>query len=169
MLDGFVVCSGKLNVSPFRSLTAEKFAESMHVNVTGPAMLLRALLRAGKLRAESSVVFIGSIAAIRAIPGNLSYATGKAALHGLVRNLALELAPQRIRVNLVSPGLVLAGMGAGMRSSITQEQLAEYAKRYPLGLGKPEDVAGPVTYLLSDLARWVTGQDHIADGGTTLS
>lgn len=168
-LDGLVVCSGKLDVSPFRTLSPAKFAEAMTVNVTAPVMFLRSLLRAGKLKPGCSVVFIGSIAGIRAAVGHLAYAAGKAALHGIARTLALELAPQRIRVNLVSPGLVMAGMGEAIRNSVTEEQMQEYARKYPLGLGKPEDVAGPVTFLLSSASSWVTGQDIITDGGATLT
>lgn len=167
-LDGLVVCSGKLDIAPFRTLSPAKLEESLQVNVMGPAMLVRSLLRSGKLSPGCSVVFIGSIAGIRAIPGNLSYATAKSALRGLVRNLALELASQRIRVNLVSPGLVLAGMGVGIRDSLTEAQIAEYAKGYPLGLGAARDVSGPVLYLLSRHSRWVTGQDHVVDGGATI-
>jgi len=168
-LDGLVICSGKLDVSPFRTLAPTKFAEAMTVNVTAPVMFLRSLLRAGKLKPGCSVVFIGSIAGIRAAVGHLAYAAGKAALHGVARTLALELAPQFIRVNLVSPGLVMAGMGETIRNSVTEEQMQEYARKYPLGLGKPEDVAGPVAFLLSSASSWVTGQDIIADGGATLT
>ena len=168
-LDGLVVCSGKLDVSPFRTTSPAKFAEAMQVNVTAPAMLLRALLRSGKIRAGCSVVFIGSIAGIRAAVGHAAYATGKAALRGLVRTLALELAAQKVRVNLVSPGLVLAGMGSAIKDAITEAQLAEYAKRYPLGLGQPSDISGPVNFLLSDASCWITGQDIVADGGATLA
>lgn len=168
-LDGLVICSGKLDVSPFRTLTPAKFAESMTINVTAPVMFLRSLLRAGKLKPGCSVVFIGSIAGIRAAVGHLAYAAGKAALHGVVRTLALELAPQRIRVNLVSPGLVMSGMGEAIRNSVTEEQMQEYARKYPLGLGKSEDVAGPVAFLLSSASSWITGQDIITDGGATLT
>ena len=168
-LDGLVFCSGKLDVSPFRTTSPAKFAEAMNINVNAPAMLLRTLLRAGRIKAGCSVVFIGSIAGIRAAVGHVAYATGKAALHGLVRTLALELAAQRVRVNMVSPGLVLAGMGAAIKDAITDDQLAEYAKRYPLGLGKPDDVSGPVNFLLSGASGWITGQDIVADGGATLA
>ena len=168
-LDGLVIGSGKLEVAPFRALAREKLAESLEINVTAPVMFVRSLLRAGKLNQGCSIVFIGSIAGIRAIPGNLAYAAGKAALHAVVRNLALELASQRMRVNMVSPGLVMAGMGEQLRKSATAEQLADYGKRYPLGLGSPDDVAGPVAFLLSEQSGWITGQDLVADGGATLA
>lgn len=167
-LEGAVVCSGRLDLLPFGVLSPARFAESMSVNVIGPAMFLRSLLRAGKLSPGGSIVYIGSIAGIRAAPGHLAYATAKAALHGLVRSLALELSAQRIRVNLVSPGFVTVGMGATVRRSITDEQMEVYSRRYLLGLGKPEDVAGPVVFLLSDNSSWITGQDLIVDGGATL-
>jgi NAD(P)-dependent dehydrogenase (short-subunit alcohol dehydrogenase family) len=168
-LDGIVFSSGSLDVCPFRVLKPENFSTALTVNVVSPVALLRALARSGKLKAGSSIVFIGSIAGIRGAVGHLSYSACKSALHGVVRTLALELAPQRIRVNLVSPGLVLAGMGTAIGTSVTEEQIQEYAKKYPLGLGRPSDVAGPVAFLLSSAAGWITGQDIVTDGGATLS
>jgi NAD(P)-dependent dehydrogenase (short-subunit alcohol dehydrogenase family) len=167
-VDGLVVASGSLEILPFSLLTAEKFSASLETNVVAPAAFLRSLLRAKKLNPGASVVFIGSISGIRGASGHAAYTASKSALLGLVRTLALELAPRKIRVNLVSPGLVDEGMGADFRTRVTAEQFAAYVGAYPLGAGSSDDVTGAVSFLLSSSARWITGHDLIVDGGATL-
>ena len=167
-VDGLVVATGSLEVLPFNLLTAEKFSASLETNVVAPAAFLRSLLRAKKLNQGASVVFIGSISGIRGAAGHAAYSASKSALLGLVRTLALELAPRKIRVNTVSPGLVDEGMGANFRAHVTPEQFAAYVSAYPLGAGTSADVAAAVSFMLSPDSRWITGQDLVVDGGSTL-
>lgn len=166
-LDGLVVCSGKLDHAPLAESDPAAFAEVMHVNLLAPAMLIRQLLRSGKIKDGASVVLISSIAS-HGSPGNAAYGASKSGLNGLMRTLALELAHRRIRVNSLSPGLVAAGMYEEVRKTMTPEALAAYEKTYPIGIGQPADIAGPVAFLLSDGARWITGHDLVVDGGCTL-
>ena len=80
---------------------------------------------------------------------------------------ALELAPKKIRVNCVCPGMTRTSMTAA--GTLTDEQLAADEARYPLGrYGNPEEIAWAVIYLLSDAAKWITGTDIVIDGGITI-
>jgi NAD(P)-dependent dehydrogenase (short-subunit alcohol dehydrogenase family) len=80
--------------------------------------------------------------------------------------LALELSSQLIRSNCIQPGFVPTNfLGAGI---ITDEQLEEEKKKYPLGFGEPSDIANGIIYLLSDASKWVTGTIITIDGGVTL-
>ena len=85
-----------------------------------------------------------------------------------MRTLAAELAPRKIRVNCVSPGLVNAGMYTQVKAMMTAEELAAYERTYPLGVCTPAGIAGAVAFLLSADSREMTGQDLVVDGGVGL-
>ncbi len=110
-------------------------------------------------------MFISSLAAFRAVRANALYSGAKAALLGATRVLALELAGQGIRVNCVAPGMVKTPMAEQMTATVSAVQMAEHEKLYPLGFGRPEDIAGTALFLLAPASRWITGQTLIADGG----
>ena len=167
-LDGLVVCSGKLDMLPLQASSPAAFAEVIDINLVAPALLIRHLLRARKLRDGASIVLISSIAS-HGSAGHAAYGASKAGLNGLMRTLAAELAPRKIRVNCVSPGLVNAGMYEQVKGMMTADELAAYEKTYPLGVCTPAGLAGPVAFLLSDDAREMTGQDIVVDGGVGLS
>lgn len=165
-LDGLVVSSGKLDIAQLQSGSAAAFAEVIDINLVAPALLIRHLLCAGRIRDGASIVFIGSIAGHGG--GCAAYGASKAGLIGLMRTLAAELVARKIRVNCVSPGLVKAGMYAQVRATMSAEKFAAYEKTYPLGPCTPAGIAGPVAFLLSAESREMTGQNLIVDGGATL-
>lgn len=112
----------------------------------------------------ASIVNIASIAGLTPAPGIAFYGVSKAALIALTMQLALELAPG-IRINAVAPAVIKTSFAR----ALYEGREAEVIAGYPLGrLGEPEDVAGVVTFLLSDDAAWVTGQTIVIDGGGSL-
>jgi len=152
------------------SFTSIQEAEAMFkTNFFAPFELLRRIVKSKKLVKNSSVVFVSSIAGttITSLGGSI-YGASKCALNGLSKALALELAPKRIRVNTVMPGMIETQIMDD--SSISKADLDEDRKRYPLGrYGKPEDVAYAIIYLLSDASSWTTGTNLLLDGGYTLT
>jgi 3-oxoacyl-[acyl-carrier protein] reductase len=114
----------------------------------------------------ASIVNITSIEASRAAPGFGVYAAMKAAVESLTKTLALELAPQHIRVNAVAPDAMPTPGDESLADAVSQGEREAYGRKVPLGWGHVDDCAGAVVFLASDLARWVTGTVLHVDGGS---
>jgi NAD(P)-dependent dehydrogenase (short-subunit alcohol dehydrogenase family) len=168
LLNGVVHCAGVARPMPFVYTDENVVNEVIGTNFTGPLTLTRLMLKLKKLDRNASIVFISSVSGtIVSSPGGSVYSASKGAINGLIKGMALDLAPKGIRVNAVAPGMIETDIYAG--SSISQHQLQEDKKRYPLKrYGKPEEVAYSVIYLLSDASAWVTGSSLVIDGGFTL-
>lgn len=132
------------------------------VNVTGARNTIQAVLPHMLHVKSGCIINISSIWGLRGASCEVTYATTKAALVGLTRSLALELAPSGIRVNAVAPGCI----ETDMVRALGQETRAMLVDATPMGrLGTPEDIAGAVSFLASDKASFMTGQILTADGG----
>ena len=167
-LDGAVLCAGNSTTLPLQFGSREKFDEMFNVNFFAPVELLRLMYKKKVLQKGASVVLIASIGGTHSfMPGNGVYGASKAALNSLMKYAAREYASRKIRVNSICPGMVDTPLIH--RGTITEEQLAEDAKRYPLGrYGKPNDIANGAVYLLSDASSWLTGHDLVIDGGFSI-
>jgi len=161
-----VHCAGKHAFS-IPSRVDRQISEIFDVNVEGPIGLTTYLLAKNGLERGGAIVFISSAAAARGGKMTSAYAASKAALIGYARGLAADLAPRGIRVLTVVPGLVDTPMG---KKILDQAGDAADALRahHPLGIGRPEDVAGVVAFACSDRARWMTGTELVVDGGYSL-
>lgn len=166
-IDGLVLCQGRSRSLPVLFSTREKFDEIYDVNFFSPIELLRLLAKKKCLHTESSVVFIVSIGGTGCwTPGNAIYGSSKAALKSMVQYFAVELAPKKIRVNGICPGMVETPLIH--HGTLTQEQLDEDRDKYPLKrYGQPIDIANGAVYLLSGASSWLTGQSIVIDGGLT--
>lgn len=167
-LAGIVHSAGVHNAYPLRVLTAGKLEEVMRTNVSSAVMLAKGLRQKNVYAPGASLVFLSSTTALVGEAGISAYSASKAALIGLTRSLAIELAGQGIRVNCVAPGVVRTEMVARIESSLTPEQFAAIEARHPLGFGAPRDVANGIAFLLGDAARWITGATLVIDGGYTV-
>jgi NAD(P)-dependent dehydrogenase (short-subunit alcohol dehydrogenase family) len=165
-LNGVVHCAGISRLSPVRMFTEQHLREVQSINVEAPMLLTQGLLKRNLVAADGSLVFISSIAAHIGVAGVGAYSGTKAALIAMTRCLAMEVVKRRIRANCLSPALVetpLLEATAGVVGSMEQEK-----NNYPLGFGKPDDVANAAIFLLSDASRWITGTTMVLDGGLTI-
>ncbi len=168
-IDGVVFTNGKIEPFPTKHLKSKHISSMFDVNFSSIVELVSVLLKKGKLNNSASLVFLSSISAHHPYQGGAMYSASKAALTAYARTLALELAPKKIRANVVSPALVKTKMFDDTASAYTTDVFNQFLDRYPLGVGEPKDVAGMIAFLLSDLSRWMTGTEIIMDGGLTLS
>lgn len=164
-LGGIVHAAGKQVTSPIRSATDARIDDVLHTNLNSAILLASGLAQKGCAGPSASLVFISSVIAFSGNAGLSLYGASKAALIGATKSLALELAPQKIRVNSIAPAFVETEMLASVRDMMTEEQYAQLEARHPLGFGKPEDVAHAAAFLLADTARWITGTTLVVDGG----
>ena len=143
-------------------VTDEAIRKIFEVNIIGSLAWSRDAVAAGL---TTAIVNISSISGITAAPGIALYGVSKAALINLTTQLAFELAPG-IRVNAVAPAVIKTDFAKALYEGREEHVAASYPLKR---LGIPTDVAGPVTFLLSDDAAWITGQTIVIDGGGSLS
>jgi len=167
-IDGAVFCAGIGNVVPFKMATRKWFNPIFETNYFSTVELFRRIVKDKKIKCGASVVFVSSIGGNYSITkGNCIYGASKAALNSTMKFCALELAPQKIRVNSVCPGMVNTNLIKD--GAVSEEQHKADMEKYPLKrYGEPEDVAYGIIYLLSDASAWVTGHSLVIDGGITI-
>ena len=150
---------------PFADLTAKHLDWTLALNVRAFFELVRGTL--GLLRAGSAIVAVSSAGASRAVPAYTTVGTSKGALEAMARHLAVELAPQGIRVNILSPGSVRTDAWEAFPDK--EQRLADALRRSPRGrLVEPEEVAQAAQFLCSDAASALVGHTLVVDGGTRI-
>lgn len=149
----------------FQDVTEAQWDRYFAVNVKGAYNAVQAVLPDMLHAHAGAIVTVSSMWGLRGASCEVVYSATKAALIGLTRSLAMELAPSGIRVNCVAPGVI----DSDMVQVLGRETLDELARMTPLGrLGTPEDIAAAVAYFVSEDAGFVTGQVLTADGGFIL-
>jgi 3-oxoacyl-[acyl-carrier protein] reductase len=170
-LDVLVLNAGISKAVRIADYTVDDFDNLFATNVRGPFFLVQQLLPL--LGEGSSVTVISSLGA-RAVVGKpglenpslLAYASTKGALETLVKNWAAILGPSGVRVNAIAPGVIDTDMSNFTKTEAGRE--AALAMQALKRLGKPEDVADVVAFVVSDAARWITGATIPVDGGSKL-
>jgi NAD(P)-dependent dehydrogenase (short-subunit alcohol dehydrogenase family) len=163
-LDILVSNAGISNAAPFETMTVKDFDSLFAVNVRAPFFLVQQLLP--MMGDGGSVVFLSSLGARAAVGTLAAYASTKGAINTLVKYFAAALGPRGIRVNAAAPGVIDTDM-----SNFTK---TEEGRKTVMGMqslkriGEPGDVASVIAFLVSDEARWITGDVVAVDGGSKL-
>jgi len=145
----------------------EDFDKVQKVNLYGPFRVTQVVCEGMKKRGYGRIVNISSIKGTGSSQGRLSYTTSKSGLNGMTRTMACDLAPYGILVNSISPGFTNTELTDSMLTQSDKDYLVE---RIPMNrFGEVEDIANLVSFFVSDLNTYVTGQNIVVDGGYTIN
>lgn len=169
-LDGLVNAAGVIGNGALWDTDAAEWDRVMDSNAKSLYLMTRAAAAALKAR-KGSVVNIGSVAGNRPYAGLMAYCVSKAAVEMITRCAALDFAPHGVRVNAVSPGVVVTELHTVTQAVADYAAFLERCKStHPIGrVGQPEEVAALVAFLLSDESGWTTGACVAIDGGRALA
>lgn len=160
VVDQYVHFAGLTKLLPLKTISIPNIDLIFNVNFFSILEIMKALLKKSNAKALSNVVLISALVSERGNVGNSIYAASKGAMNSLVYTLARELAPE-IRINALLPGAIETPMS----KNLDADYITEMTKDTPLGWGQPQDVIDYVEFLLSDKAKWITGQTLFVDGG----
>ena len=160
VVDEYVHFAGLTKLLPLKTTSISAIDLVFNVNIFSIFEIVKALLKKANQNSLEKVVLISALVSQRGNPGNAIYSASKGAINGLTYTMARELAP-KVRVNSLMPG----GIQTPMTKNLDPEYLAEFERDTPLGWGDPLDVVNYVEFLLSDKAKWITGQTLFVDGG----
>lgn len=163
----FVHCAGFMKMIPLKMINIETINTTFATNIFSAALLIKVLTnrRLNNAALKSTVLISSNISNFGA-KAFCIYGASKAGLDGLMRSLAIELAP-KVRINSVLPGAVKTEMTESIFDD--NETVQRMESTYPLGLGTTNDIYEVVEFLLSEKARWITGQQFTVDGGRTIN
>ncbi|GBF42232.1 short-chain dehydrogenase [Leptospira ellinghausenii] len=162
-LDGLVYCPGSVVLKPFVKVSADEFISDYQLQVIGMTKVIQAVLPRLKTSTQASIVVFSTVAVQSGFPFHSIVSASKGAIEGLTKALAAEFSPN-IRVNCIAPSITETPLVGNLLNTIEKKEMS--AKRHPLKkIGKPEDIANLVKFLLTEESSWMTGQVLPLDGG----
>jgi len=166
-LDVLVANHGIWKSAPIESMTAAQWDEMLVTNLSSVRALCSEAARRMLKRGRGSIVLVASTAGQRGEPFHAHYAASKGAILALTKSLAAELGPRGVRVNCVAPGWVDTGMSHG---ALEGDEADAILRAIPLGRpGTPDEIAGPIAFLASDLSSYLHGQILSVNGGAVMT
>lgn len=167
MIASYIHSAGMTGMIPLKTITIDKIQKILNTNFISAALITKTLLQKKNNGTElENIIYISSNISNCGGKAFAAYAASKGALDSFMRCAAVELAP-RTRVNSILPGGMLTEMTKEIFDD--EELIKRMVSAYPMGMGKPEDIAGVVKFLLSEESKWITGQQITVDGGRSIN
>lgn len=167
-LNGVVHCAGIVGPTPVKFIREQDIKKMLRINFEVPVLLTSRILLMKKLIDFSSILFMSTVATKMPYFGGALYNSSKSAIESYSKTLALELVKKGIRSNCLSPGLVNTPLikkpVSDGQMEIVDESLGRYLKKYPMGIGNPEDVANTIVFFLADESKWISGTNLVMGG-----
>lgn len=160
--------SGIELLRPARMTKQSHLNEVLRSSLYAAFGLAKGLSQKNSIEDGGSIIFMSSVASVTGQAGMTAYSAAKAGINGLVRSLACELAPRKIRVNSISAGAVETEMHSRLLRQGGEVASLAYEKAHLLGFGLPEDISGATLFLFSKESRWITGSNLMVDGGYSV-
>lgn len=167
VLNGLVHAAGVQSLMTIRTMDEAHLDSMLAVHVKTAFALTRGFRQKSVRAPSGSIVFLSSVMGLVGEPARSAYSACKGALVAMTKSLALELAPEAIRVNCLAPGFVETAMWDEVKHSLPPAQVERIVASHPLGLGRPLDIASAIVFLLAPASRWITGSTLVVDGGYT--
>lgn len=167
-LHGAFHSAGAEFVRPVRLTKYTDFDYLMATSVRSAFDLGKVAASKALMRDGGALLYMSSVAAITGTTGLALYSATKGSIEAMVRSLAIELAPRKIRVNSITSGAIQTPMHDRLIASLSKEAIDDYQRRHPLGFGQPSDISQLAVFLLSDAGRWLTGSSIVVDGGYSV-
>jgi NAD(P)-dependent dehydrogenase (short-subunit alcohol dehydrogenase family) len=165
-IDGLVYCPGAINLKPFARIKTEDFMADYQLQVLGAIKVIQAVLPKMKSSESASIVLFSTVAVQAGFNFHSIVSASKGAIEGLTRALSAELAP-KIRVNCIAPSITDTPLAGVLLN--TPEKIEANEQRHPLKkIGKAEDIANAVAFLIGEQSSWMTGQIVKIDGGMSV-
>jgi NAD(P)-dependent dehydrogenase (short-subunit alcohol dehydrogenase family) len=166
--DGFVFAAGKGGVRPLGLTKPDFVHDMMRTNLYNFIELARLLCKKDMLNLGSSIVALSSVSSTMGLKSKIAYSASKAALDGAVRSMSVELASKKIRVNSIQKGWVNSDMNLDFIENNRAISTIDDFNKQILGGIEPEEIAGAVQFLLSNVSKSITGTALVLDGGYTV-
>jgi NAD(P)-dependent dehydrogenase (short-subunit alcohol dehydrogenase family) len=165
-----LVCNAASNpyYGPMADITDEQLRKVLDNNIVSNHWLISFVVPQMIARKDGAVIIVSSVGGLRGTPVLGAYAISKAADFQLARNLAIEYGPHNVRVNCIAPGLIKTDFARALWDN--PETLKNYSGKTPLRrIGQPDEIAGAAVFLASAAGSFVTGQNIVVDGGSTIT
>lgn len=157
---GMAYCAGISNIIPLKAIDYNLLMSTFNINYFSPILMTKGVVdKRNNIGNDTSIVVISSIASFCSDKGHTAYSGSKSALCASLKSISREVIANRIRINCVLPSNIKTPMTATEGYEESQKDL------YPLGFGEPSDVANMIVYLLSDKAKFISGQNYVIDSG----